>query len=181
MNEIEKDLQDYYKLMLANNTYGCTLIEKKYDLYGASPAMVTTELEELARKIDAKESKTVKHLCIKMTPAQVEQLRPLEAALDEHAYTGVATLGQVFFYADGSAELHVGLLASETAERVMQITHGADANFIYLQADLESRPWPMKNWLDLTTFLTMRRVMIFVLRSAKSACCNGKYRKRKMA
>lgn len=55
MNEIEKDLQDYYKLMLANNTYGCILIEKKYGLYGASPEMVTIELEELARALRAEE------------------------------------------------------------------------------------------------------------------------------
>lgn len=55
MNQVEQDLRDYYKLMLEGNTYGCGLIEKKYELYGASPAYVTTELAELALAVAAQE------------------------------------------------------------------------------------------------------------------------------
>jgi len=47
MNSIKDDLDNYCRAMISGNVDWCIAIEKKYDLFGYPPEMVTNELANM--------------------------------------------------------------------------------------------------------------------------------------
>ena len=72
----------------------------------------------------------MKSVRIRLTPEQEAQLAPVTAVLEEHSHTGVGTVGQVLFYADG-AELLIGVMKRGPFGRVKEFTRN-DCNLFDL-------------------------------------------------